>query len=472
MTVRRACLVVAVGVVFGATSASAQAAAPTYAGGRLATTAPPTATNRQMVGIVLQPRGARLALRFDTTVRCGPGLGELPVSGRRTVPFDGSRVAASAASVVDEGAGRRLTYSWSIAGAVADGQATGTLHITGRMRTRAGRSRSCSFEPDRPWQALLVAPPAGGPAAPGGGAVLLGASDQPIVDGLPGAVLLRTTRDGRRVAARWTAAGRCRRGPRELLQNFTPATALRGTSFASAERFTQRFSDAVVRYRVRFAGRFAADGASGTLRVRASEFDARGARLRTRCDSGTRRWTARPAPTTPPATGPGTTTGAAPGVVPSPLPPEEPVILFPADATFSFTSDPGANIGQGRSGTFVQGPARIDVRVWRNWIGFVIFNADTLDEWSGGWSVPAPQRLAVGTYPNAHGGFVPDGQPPGPGIDMSANSRGCNQATGTFTIDALTVDQFGIPRSAVIRWEHHCAAETAATRGTFSFSSP
>lgn len=293
----RAAVAVLVGVMARAAgSAPAHGATPTYAGGLLATATSPKATNQPMVGIALQPRGARLAVRFETTLRCGPGAGEIPVSGRRTVPFDGARVAASSASLLDLGAGDRLTYAWTLAGAVGDGAASGTLHVTGRLRSRGGRTRACAFVPDRAWQARLVSAPAGPAAAPAAGAAFLGASAQAIVDGLPGAVVLRVTRDGRRVAALWTAVARCGRGPREMLQNFTPATALRGPSFARSERFRRQFSDALVRYRVRFAGRFAGDGASGTLRLRASVYDPRGRRLRTRCDSGTQRWAALGAP--------------------------------------------------------------------------------------------------------------------------------------------------------------------------------
>ena len=66
-------------------------------------------------------------------------------------------------------------------------------------------------------------------------------------------------------------------------------------SFAREERFSIRYSDGLIRYRASFAGRFATDGATGTLRLRTREFNRRG-KLTARCGSGTRTWNAAPPP--------------------------------------------------------------------------------------------------------------------------------------------------------------------------------
>ena len=52
----------------------------------------------------------------------------------------------------------------------------------------------------------------------------------------------------------------------------------------------------VTSYRASFAGRIATDGAAGTLRLRTREYNRRGTKLLTRCDSGTRTWNAAPPP--------------------------------------------------------------------------------------------------------------------------------------------------------------------------------
>ena len=73
--------------------------------------------------------------------------------------------------------------------------------------------------------------------------------------------------------------------------NFTPSMAIGAKGgFSRAERFAVRYTNALVRYRVRFAGRLSGEGATGTLRMRARVFTRSGGRLLTRCDTRTRRW--------------------------------------------------------------------------------------------------------------------------------------------------------------------------------------
>ena len=48
----------------------------------------------------------------------------------------------------------------------------------------------------------------------------------------------------------------------------------------------------MIRYRVRFAGRFSGEASNGVLRLRARIFNRTGRRLLTRCDTGARSWSA------------------------------------------------------------------------------------------------------------------------------------------------------------------------------------
>jgi hypothetical protein len=260
-----------------------------FGGGRLPSIAP-TREYKPPLGITFQERGSQVALRFDTSLRCGRS--SYQVSGRRTFARSGNTVAGSSASVLMLGRGR-IEFSWEI-GATFEGDAvTGSLRITGRLRYR-GRWRRCSQKPVRDFTARAQAAPAGAPVpAPRGGAVFHGLTDMVVIDGLLGPVTVRVGKNGKRLGARWTANAACRRGPPEILTNRTRRTRIRPSGrFERRERFTQVFSDARVRYRVRFAGRFRADGVSGTVRVRAVVYDARGRKVQTRCDTGKRRWTA------------------------------------------------------------------------------------------------------------------------------------------------------------------------------------
>jgi hypothetical protein len=124
-----------------------------------------------------------------------------------------------------------------------------------------------------------------------------GLSDQVIADGLRGPVVLRLTDDASKVAARWTVTAGCGGGGPQHLINYTAPSLVRPDgSFANDERFAVVYADAYIRYRVTFAGRFSGDGATGTLRMRARRYSRDGKRLRSRCDSGPRTWSAVRAP--------------------------------------------------------------------------------------------------------------------------------------------------------------------------------
>lgn len=445
-----------------ATPATARAQAPTYGGGLLPYTTTPRTFNPSL-GIVLQQRGHRLALRFDTLLRCGRTVEE--AVGRKRVALAGSSFAASGASVVRNGR-LRLEYAWSLRGTVAGQTATGSLRIGGRRRIGDGRWVSCRRRPERGFQARLGTPPTGAAARPQSASGYYGVSDI-VLDGLRAPVVLRTTRDGAKVAARWNATARCRRGPRVRLVNFTSATRVRPDgSFARSERFSVRYAHALVRYRVRFAGGFQVDGARGELRVRARVFDRRGHRLRARCDTRSRRWHALAADTSavppgggaisPPLSGgPGTSSGDGP---PHPV----------AGAwSLHLASEPGDYIGQG--GTYDFGPPtdRIDASGTPAYLSFSVLPGGAAPDWAAGFFAPQGQALRAGvTYNDT---VVYDPRPTDAGMAMSGDSRACNTGVGSFTIDTVAFDPNGALRTARVRWTFRCDPGDPAIRGVWEF---
>ncbi len=270
----------------------------TYGGGRLASIER-SRTYRPTVGFVLQTRGStQAAIRFTTTVLCGKT--SYDVSARKLVTLTGSRFSAKGASTIELD-GAVLGYAWRINGGVNGQAADGVLRIAGALKT-AKRTRKCAQRPVRAFQARARYAPTGAFSGPERAGAYVGLSDSTIVDGLPGPVRLRVSPDGLRVGAMWEASAPCEPRSREVFTNFTPSSAIRRDgSFYRAERFTVRYSDAVVRYRVRFSGRFRVDGAVGTLQQRATIYDRRGKRVRARCDSGRRSWTAMRASLVPAA---------------------------------------------------------------------------------------------------------------------------------------------------------------------------
>jgi hypothetical protein len=440
--------------------ALAQAPTATYAGGFLPSAGKPPPGYQPTVGIALQPRGGQIAVRFDTTIRCGDAT--LDVAEQRVAPFDGVNLQMTQPLVRSLGGGRRLDATWTLKGSVAVTQASGILRLTGALRGPGRRVRHCTSVTTRPFQARLVAAPTGAPgspAPPGGGATLYGATAQVLADGLPGAVIVRTTSDGRRGSARWTASAPCDRGAPESLAHLTRPSAVAAGATGGVEQFTVRSGDAVRRYRTEFAAHFTSDGAVGTLRLQVSVFDRSGRSLRARCDSGPVAWTALYAVVINGSLVP-------PGRV-------KPGSVKPVRGRFSLrmTSQPGDYIGGGRTWS-VAPPA------WKMHFGVgpdrrrLVFGFDgPVSSWSASFGPPPGQVLQRGgTYEASRFGFNQTTS----GIEVSGDGRACDTVTGTFTVDALSFDRHGALRTALIRFEQHCgnaisAPHPASLRGTLRF---
>jgi hypothetical protein len=448
-------------VVVGAFAGPAVAyggSGPSYGGGLLPGAAAPRHYN-PTVGIALEQRGARLALRFDTTLLCGRDVYQ--VSGRRVVPMSGGHASAHASAALRLGRGR-LSFGWRLSVEVGSRDARGLLTIRGNRRSR-GRAESCTHRPKRRFRALIGAAPAGPAAQPAPGRAYFGLNDLRIADGLRGPVLLRVGRDGKKTAARWTATAPCTRGPRELLVNFTPATRVAPDgSFRRRERFSQRFTDALVRYSVFFGGGFTSDGAAGTLRLRARVYDRRGSRLITHCDSGVRRWTALRADlvaSRPP--------GGPVAGLPAPGTPTPPQWINAASWSLNMTSDPGDYIGQGQTWSYTTGDGQNRGSAQQpTTLQFEVFPSAGGD-WGGGFWPPRGQNFAVGTTYTAVKGSAD-----GPALNIGGMGRGCGTTSGTFTVEALDVDPGGALRTAKVSFEQHCEGLAPALRGTWEFHAP
>ncbi len=454
----------AAAVLAGLWAAPAAAQNPGYGGGRLPSAAVPKARYVPTVGIALQPRGDQMALRFDTSLRCGRT--SYDVVGRALAAFDGRGFTASAARRLRIPGGR-IDFAWTLAGQADGTNASGTLRVAG-TRITGRRRTACDRKPTRSFAARVAAPAPGGAPRPPAGAAFGGLSTIRVADGLRGPVVLKATSSGRRIAARWTAFASCRRGPRADLVNFSPSMRVRADgSFSRSERFAVRYVDALVRYRVRFAGRVSGEGAAGRLRMRARVYSRSGRRLITRCDTRTRSWTAGLLRTVPP--GPGGGTPPPPGSpAPAPTPTPTPRSPVPGQWSLNMTSDPGDYIGQGR--TWSHGPPADRLRVSAD-RRLITFSMDTDAEFQGGWwttdfAAPPGQDLAVGTTYQAKRYPFNDGSA---GFDHGGNGRGCNTLTATFTIHELAYDPDGTLRTFRASFEQHCEGGEPALRGTWVF---
>lgn len=256
-----------------------------YGGGSLPSFAPKRRTDPATVSI--RVRGKRVAMQFDSTVACGKRtFHDAFDTGSGRIHHGRARIRGRGATLLARG---RFRYRWRARFRVGPRAAKGWLHITGHL---PGRRRACRSVPRGPFTATRGRP-GGPPAAQRAGGAYFGLNTTRVVQNFRGGVLVRVSKNGRRVEALWEAQARCRRGQSQFLPNFTPPTRIRPDhSFVRRERFTVHFSDAVVRFRVSFGGRFTADGVKGKLRVRARVRWTTRPRYTTHCDSGTRSWSA------------------------------------------------------------------------------------------------------------------------------------------------------------------------------------
>jgi hypothetical protein len=284
--------IVVVGVLLAA-AGPAVAQSPSYGGGLLPGASGKPGGYTPTIGIALQPRGSQIAIRFDTTMRCARFVEEL--TGRATVPFDGRSFRAKKLHWMYPLAGparNRVTFSWRLSGTVDGAFARGKLRVVA-TRHFNGTHLSCRRKPNRRWVARIEGPAPTGSPAPPARAGFGGLDDIQLGNGLRGAVMLRVSGDAKKIGSRWTARAACGKGRPVTFVNYTPPMRIRPDgSFSRAERFAVRFRDELLRYRVRIAGRVSGEAANGTLRLRVGIFSRNGKRLKTRCDSGLRNWSA------------------------------------------------------------------------------------------------------------------------------------------------------------------------------------
>jgi hypothetical protein len=283
---------VALAAVFADTAAAqTPPPGPTYGGGTLPQAARPK-TYTPSLNLSLQPRGGEIAMIWDSSVLCGPHV--IDVQGGGKVAWDGTNFSFQG-SGRESLRGGHMTYTWTVTGRLSGGTGTGTLHVTG-VRRRGGRRIKCTRKPDRAFTVKLPVAPAGGPAMPPPRAFYAGTSDYEVFDRIQSAVILRASKDGKKISGQWTTATKCGRGPGQSFVNFSPPMRVRADfTFSRKERFTVEYGKELVRYRATFEGRMRADGAVGTMRLRTRIYNKSGTQLRTRCDSGKRNWTVTPA---------------------------------------------------------------------------------------------------------------------------------------------------------------------------------
>jgi hypothetical protein len=138
--------------------------------------------------------------------------------------------------------------------------------------------------------------------------------------------------------------------------------------------------------------------------------------------------------------------------------------------TFSFTSDAGDWVGGGQSYSYDTTAGDTMGVTGSSNDGGVNLSVDGAngDWWYLDLAAPTGKTLAPGTYT----GGTRFGGPDAPAIDFSGNGRGCNQTTGSFTINTIKWGPNGYVEALDAAFEQHCEGGDAASRGQVRITNP
>ncbi|MDQ4064505.1 MAG: hypothetical protein M3161_00475 [Actinomycetota bacterium] len=132
---------------------------------------------------------------------------------------------------------------------------------------------------------------------------------------------------------------------------------------------------------------------------------------------------------------------------------------------FTMNSDEGDYIGGGAQLEYTPANAAIAVGGGYRHVAAWIEGEDG-NWWSADFAAPQGDILAPGTTYNATR-YPFNG--PGAGMDVSGSGRGCNELTGTFTVDVIEISDAGELEEVGITYEQHCEGATPALRGVLEY---
>ncbi len=136
--------------------------------------------------------------------------------------------------------------------------------------------------------------------------------------------------------------------------------------------------------------------------------------------------------------------------------------------TLSFTSDPGDYIGQGQSDSYTAGTSGGVTTTFtrqRYGHGIAVYVQGTDGVASSSWwglivDVPVGQQWQAGEWPATRFRSTTTA-----GVDFFGNGRGCNQVTGTLTVQGVQLRDDGSVAALHASFEQHCEGAAPALRG-------
>jgi hypothetical protein len=126
--------------------------------------------------------------------------------------------------------------------------------------------------------------------------------------------------------------------------------------------------------------------------------------------------------------------------------------------SFSFTSDPGDRLANGRSASFTGAASFLRLSGKPNWVQYNV--SGNRETWMAIISPPTGQTLQPGTYATSNSPTQTLA-----GLSITGNGAGCSSSTGSLTISSITVGKDGDVASLGANFEYHCDSKQPAFRG-------
>ncbi|MBB4732448.1 hypothetical protein [Xanthomonas arboricola] len=141
-----------------------------------------------------------------------------------------------------------------------------------------------------------------------------------------------------------------------------------------------------------------------------------------------------------------------------------------AASIFSYSSNAGDYIGQGKSAVLTDANAAFGLRGTKDRITFTV-DATSGESWFIRISAPIGGVLAPGIYASAERSSFKTGR--STGLDASSTGRGCNEVWGKFTIRQISFDAAGNVDKLEATFLQRCEQSKApALAGVISYNAP
>jgi hypothetical protein len=268
---------VAIAVAIAGLVAPATAAATEYGGGVVGSTS-------KIVLVGLRTVGNKIQVEVEASPSCGKSSDHATFDLRTPLAANGTFSDSVTVHPTKSRSVKLEIFNGSVAGDHASGQ------LTLSSSTKVGRKTVSCTTGLVAWQARAVVMAPSGAASPQAGATYNGTTSQ-INAFAPSPFALLVSADGQQVTRTvFPYRQRCTHGSISYTY-VSPAAAIKADgSFAVTEKFTQRTGGIVEKFKAEVSGKFAGNGATGSIRVQSTRRSKKTGKVVATCDTKTFTW--------------------------------------------------------------------------------------------------------------------------------------------------------------------------------------